>query len=72
MLVYSAPFVRASFELGEVSVSPGGLPYRWAIKAMLPLGFALLLLAALSRLSRVWTFLFLASGGDNGSGSRNA
>ena len=72
MLVYSAPFVRASFELGEVSVSPGGLPYRWAIKAMLPLGFALLLLAALSRLSRVWTFLFLGSGGDNGSGSRNA
>ena len=72
MLVYSAPFVRASYELGEVSVSPGGLPYRWAIKAMLPLGFALLLLAALSRLSRVWTFLFLGSGGDNGSGSRNA
>ena len=72
MLVYSAPFVRASFELGEVSASPGGLPYRWAVKAMLPLGFALLLLAALSRLSRVWTFLFLGSGGANGGRDRNA
>ena len=37
----------------------GGLPLRWAIKAMLPLGFALLLAAALARLSRVWAFLFL-------------
>ena len=72
MLVYSVPFVRASFELGEVSASPGGLPYRWAVKAMLPLGFALLLLAALSRLSRVWTFLFASPGGENGSGNRNA
>ena len=72
MLVYSAPFVRASFELSEVSASPGGLPYRWAVKAMLPLGFALLLLAALSRLSRVWTFLFAGPGGESGSGNRNA
>lgn len=62
MLIYSLPFVRASFELGEVSSSPGGLPYRWAIKAMLPLGFLLLLIAVLSRLSRVWTFLFLGKG----------
>ena len=59
VLIYSVPFVRASFELGEVSVSPGGLPFRWAMKAMLPIGFLLLLAAALSRLSRVWSFLFL-------------
>lgn len=66
VLIYSLPFVRASFEFGEVSASPGGLPYRWAIKAVLPAGFALLLLAALSRLSRVWTFLFLDPGGGPG------
>ena len=72
VLVYSLPFVRASFELGEVSASPGGLPYRWAIKAMLPLGFGLLLLATVSRLSRVWTFLFLNPGGANGGRERDA
>ncbi len=58
VLVYSVPFVVTSFELSEVSNAPGGLPYRWIIKAMLPLGFVLLALAALSRLSRVWRFLF--------------
>lgn len=59
VLIYGVPFVVASYELGEISQSPGGLPYRWAIKAMLPAGFFLLLLATLSRLSRVWSFLFL-------------
>ncbi len=58
VLVFAVPFVVHSWQLGEVSASPGGLPYRWLIKAVLPLGFILLLLAALSRLSRVWTFLF--------------
>ena len=66
VLIYSLPFVRASFELSEVSASPGGLPFRWAIKAVLPVGFALLLLATLSRLSRVCTFLFLRPDGGNG------
>ena len=59
MLIYGVPFVAASFSVGEVSSSPGGLPYRWAIKAVLVLGFALLGLAALSRITRVWKFLFL-------------
>ena len=58
ILIFSVPFVAASYSLSEVSNAPGGLPYRWLIKAMLPLGFTLLLLATLSRLSRVWRFLF--------------
>jgi len=62
IIFFSVPFVSASFGLGEVSQSPGGLPYRWLIKAVLPGGFTLLLLGALSRLSRVWSFLF----GDHG------
>lgn len=62
VLYYAVPFVATSFALAEVSNAPGGLPFRWAIKAMLPLGFALLGLAALSRLSRVWRFLFPAAG----------
>lgn len=60
MLIFSVPFVAASFRLSEISNAPGGLPYRWLIKAMLPLGFGLLGLAACSRLSRVWKFLFSA------------
>lgn len=58
ILVFATPFVITSFELGEVSMAPGGLPYRWLIKAMLVIGFVLLLLAALSRLSRVCAYLF--------------
>ncbi len=58
ILVFSAPFVRQSYLVGEVSQAPGGLPYRWLMKAVLPLGFTLLLLATLSRLSRVWALLF--------------
>ncbi len=58
MLLYAAPFVINSFLDGEVSSSPGGLAYRWLIKSMLLVGFGLLLLAALSRLMRVWAFLF--------------
>lgn len=58
VLIYSVPFVAYSWQTGEVSPAPGGLPYRWFIKAMLFVGFALLLLAAWSRLCRVASFLF--------------
>jgi TRAP-type mannitol/chloroaromatic compound transport system permease small subunit len=58
VLIFAVPFVWVSFQQGEVSQAPSGLPFRWLIKGMLPLGFLLLLLAVLSRLSRVWVFLF--------------
>lgn len=66
VLIFGIPFVVVSHQLGEVSSSPGGLPYRWAVKAVLPLGFALLLLAALSRLTQVWAYLFLGRKGGGG------
>lgn len=58
VLVHAVPFVAAAWRTGEVSQAPGGLPGRWAIKAMLPLGFALLGLAAAARLTRVTSLLF--------------
>lgn len=58
VLWYSVPFVVSSWAVSEISPSPGGLPLRWLIKAVLPLGFILLFLAALSRLSRIWRYLF--------------
>ena len=62
MLIYGVPFVVDSFATGEISSSPGGLPYRWAIKSVLVLGFALLGVAALSRVTRLWKFLFFGGG----------
>jgi TRAP-type mannitol/chloroaromatic compound transport system permease small subunit len=48
----SIDFVYESWRLNERSVAPQGLPLRWAIKAVLPISFALVLLASLSRLVR--------------------
>ena len=41
-------FVGDSFALNEISDAPGGLPYRYIIKAALPLGFVFLLLQGIS------------------------
>lgn len=55
---FSVPFVVTSWQLNEVSAAPGGLPYRWVLKSFLVTAFALLALAGLSRLTRVWMALF--------------
>lgn len=54
---HSLDFVAESWRLGERSDAPLGLPFRWAIKAVIPLSFALLGLAALSRLVRDFVLL---------------
>ena len=54
---FAVPFVVTSWELHEVSAAPGGLPYRWVLKSFLITGFALLALAGVSRLTRVWVAL---------------
>lgn len=58
VLIYTVPFVQYSFATSEISEAPGGLPFRWLIKSSLMVGFALLLLSALARLSRVGKYLF--------------
>jgi len=58
LVVYNAvPFVAYSWSVNEISDAPGGLPARWAIKSMLIVGFLLLGLAAVSRLTRVTALL---------------
>lgn len=42
----SIPFVSNSFGYAETSPDPGGLPFRWLIKFVIPAGFFLLLLQA--------------------------
>lgn len=36
---FGIDFAKESYALGEGSGDPGGLPYRWIIKAMIPLSF---------------------------------
>ncbi|WP_458526862.1 TRAP transporter small permease subunit [Onishia taeanensis] len=48
----SWPYVMQSFQLGEGSPDPGGLPHRYLLKAFLPLGFAALALQGLADLLR--------------------
>jgi len=43
VLFGSIDFVRDAYEINEISEDPGGLPYRWAIKAMIPISFACLI-----------------------------
>lgn len=49
---HSLDFVADSWRINERSDAPLGLPWRWAIKAVIPMSFALLGLAAISRLIR--------------------
>lgn len=44
----SWPFVAQAYQFAEGSPDPGGLPYRWVLKAAIPLGFFLLIIQGLS------------------------
>ena len=60
ILIYSVPLIEYSIETGERSTSPGGLPYPlitiW--KSFMFIGYALLMIAAVSRLIRASSMLF--------------
>lgn len=53
-------YVADSFAIGEKSDSPLGLPFRWAIKAVIPASFILLFMAVLCRLIRNIRAVFFA------------
>ncbi len=40
----SLAYVLQSYSIGESSADPGGIPFRWMVKGLIPLGFALLVL----------------------------
>lgn len=44
----SLGYVMQSYMIGEKSPDPGGLPYRFLLKSMIPLGFLLLLVQSLA------------------------
>ena len=49
LIVISAwPFISQAYIYNEASPDPGGLPARWLIKSMIPLGFMLLILQGIA------------------------
>jgi len=43
---FSLHYVEQSFSIGEKSPDPGGIPHRWIIKGLIPIGFTLLAVQA--------------------------
>lgn len=45
-------YVLQSWSIGEGSANPGGIPYRYVLKSLIPIGFALLFLQSLAEAAR--------------------
>ena len=59
VIIYMAlPWVMQSYNIGEGSPDPGGLPYRFALKAFVPFGFLLLLIQAVAQAIKATVPLF--------------
>ncbi|MBX3535698.1 MAG: TRAP transporter small permease subunit [Xanthobacteraceae bacterium] len=50
----SIPYVLQSWNYSEGSANPGGIPYRYALKALIPIGFALFALQSFAEAIK-WT-----------------
>jgi TRAP-type mannitol/chloroaromatic compound transport system permease small subunit len=48
----SIPYVDQSWSIGEGTANPGGIEYRYIIKSIIPIGFALLFIQSLSQAIR--------------------
>lgn len=61
IIISSAPFVDYAFAINEGSPDAGGLPYRFLLKAMIPLSFSLVLLQGVAHMLRSVRTLMSAS-----------
>ena len=59
----SIGYVLQAWAVGERSADPGGIPWRWAVKSLIPAGFVLIALHAVAATIR----LLLAPGGGDGA-----
>lgn len=50
IIVLSLRYVQQSWVINEQSADPGGLPYRWLLKSLIPLGFLFLILQSVALL----------------------
>ena len=44
----SLPYVWQSWSIGEGTANPGGIEYRYIVKALIPIGFAIYFVQSLS------------------------
>ena len=49
----SLAYVGQSWAIDETSADPGGIPYRWAVKGLIPVGFGLLALQTVGALLKL-------------------
>ena len=49
----SIGYVAQSHAINETSADPGGIPFRWAVKGLIPVGFALLALQTVGALLKL-------------------
>lgn len=49
----SLGYVGQSLAIGETSPDPGGIPFRWVVKGLIPVGFGLLALQTVGALMRL-------------------
>nr|VFK68409.1 MAG: TRAP-type mannitol/chloroaromatic compound transport system, small permease component [Candidatus Kentron sp. UNK]VFK73359.1 MAG: TRAP-type mannitol/chloroaromatic compound transport system, small permease component [Candidatus Kentron sp. UNK] len=69
---FGLEFAQGAYRIGETSGDPGGLPYRWVIKGMIPLSFACVLISSVGFFLRALNE-FLGSKGDaNNTGPMSA
>ena len=47
MLIHGIDFAFRAYEIGESSINPGGLPYVWIMKAVIPVAMLLLCVVAI-------------------------
>jgi TRAP-type mannitol/chloroaromatic compound transport system permease small subunit len=57
IIYLSIKYVEQSYSIGERSSDPGGLTHRWILKALIPLGFALVALQSIAEIAKSWRML---------------
>ncbi len=73
LVIYATKdFVLNSWAVRETSPDPGGLPARYILKAMIPLGFFLLLLQGVAEAARNYVYLRTTPAPDKTRGRRQA
>lgn len=50
----SIAYVGQAYAIGETSADPGGIPCRWAVKSLIPIGYSLLALQTVAALLRLF------------------
>lgn len=62
---YGVSFSYDAFQMGEGSGDPGGLPYRWIVKSLIPISFTLMGIAGIGMVTKA---ILVLKGQDDYSG----